>query len=338
MQVATHMEGENAATRSAEGEAEGDVEEEGECDNRIYRWSVQARARSLLERSFETDPYPRMDARTRIANQLKVTQRQVQIWFQNRRQREQRQCDQRTVDERKRARASSSQLQIPPECMPPRPAASTPSLPGCASPCGVPVGALAAPIGATFAVPGGIMTHNLQPGGYVGHNLTAQPGGYICQGYSTFVRPGDAQVHANMCAGGQSHILNNMISGGVRYMALPAQQQSQPTAWMPQYTRVQQAAYPQSYFYNSRVQCTQQLAMGSMGAGAAMPPCQYLQHPACIHVPSSCAGAQSSCAGASPMAVCQGQGAPPPLPPPQSDQAQQTTPAPSQPASPQTSK
>jgi len=66
-------------------------------ENRNYRWSVQLRARSLLEGLYELDPYPRLDAREHLAQQLNVTQRQVQIWFQNRRQRDQRQQKTGTV-------------------------------------------------------------------------------------------------------------------------------------------------------------------------------------------------------------------------------------------------
>ncbi|KAJ1632077.1 hypothetical protein T492DRAFT_991864 [Pavlovales sp. CCMP2436] len=71
-----------------------------------YRWSTELRARSLLESAFTSDAYPRMDQRLHLAAGLGVTQRQVQIWFQNRRQRKQHQRSARTSERRQPVKAS----------------------------------------------------------------------------------------------------------------------------------------------------------------------------------------------------------------------------------------
>lgn len=51
------------------------------------RWNVSYVTRRALERSFATNPYPKAAERARLASEFDVSQRQIQIWFQNRRQR-----------------------------------------------------------------------------------------------------------------------------------------------------------------------------------------------------------------------------------------------------------
>ena len=111
----------------AEGTRETARDADGLDDNRTYRWSVQARARALLEQAFASDPYPRMDARQKMAADLHVTQRQVQIWFQNRRQREQRQRS--LSDWQHRTRAT---LIVPPDQLERLHSCVTPSSAACA--------------------------------------------------------------------------------------------------------------------------------------------------------------------------------------------------------------
>jgi len=51
------------------------------------RWNITPAQRRLLERTYRTHPYPVLSLREQLGRELNVTPRQVQIWFQNRRQR-----------------------------------------------------------------------------------------------------------------------------------------------------------------------------------------------------------------------------------------------------------
>jgi len=52
------------------------------------RWNIPQSALALLERVFLLERFPAQEMRQRLAQDLDVTSRQVQVWFQNRRQRE----------------------------------------------------------------------------------------------------------------------------------------------------------------------------------------------------------------------------------------------------------
>lgn len=52
------------------------------------RWVPSDQAKNLLETIFTADSFPTFSVRTQLAHQLGIDARQVQIWFQNRRQRE----------------------------------------------------------------------------------------------------------------------------------------------------------------------------------------------------------------------------------------------------------
>ncbi|KAG8460797.1 hypothetical protein KFE25_010852 [Diacronema lutheri] len=54
------------------------------------RWNVTSQQRKVLERTYRTHPYPVLALREQLGRELSVTPRQVQIWFQNRRQRTRR--------------------------------------------------------------------------------------------------------------------------------------------------------------------------------------------------------------------------------------------------------
>ena len=51
------------------------------------RWKVNQQARTILEKVFFQEPLPSKETVSRLAFQLHVTTRRVQVWFQNRRQR-----------------------------------------------------------------------------------------------------------------------------------------------------------------------------------------------------------------------------------------------------------
>ena len=51
------------------------------------RWNIPSSALSMLEQMFSKDKFPSVETRKKIAGDLKVTPRQVQVWFQNKRQR-----------------------------------------------------------------------------------------------------------------------------------------------------------------------------------------------------------------------------------------------------------
>ncbi|EOD17576.1 hypothetical protein EMIHUDRAFT_243970 [Emiliania huxleyi CCMP1516] len=50
------------------------------------RWIVDGQSRVFLEQVFASDQFPSRHLRTQLADKLSVTARQVQVWFQNRRQ------------------------------------------------------------------------------------------------------------------------------------------------------------------------------------------------------------------------------------------------------------
>jgi Homeodomain-containing transcription factor len=52
------------------------------------RWTPSEDAKVLLETIFSADSFPTLAVRNQLASQLGIDPRQVQIWFQNRRQRE----------------------------------------------------------------------------------------------------------------------------------------------------------------------------------------------------------------------------------------------------------
>ncbi|KAL1521352.1 hypothetical protein AB1Y20_021019 [Prymnesium parvum] len=51
------------------------------------RWNIPAHALQILEQVFQKDKFPTVETRKNLSADLKVTPRQVQVWFQNKRQR-----------------------------------------------------------------------------------------------------------------------------------------------------------------------------------------------------------------------------------------------------------
>ena len=64
---------------------EGPVEPD---KSKMSRWQIGNGSLSVLEQVYTLDPFPGLDARRELAKQLNVSPRQVQVWFQNKRQRE----------------------------------------------------------------------------------------------------------------------------------------------------------------------------------------------------------------------------------------------------------
>ena len=54
--------------------------------SRRPRWTPSEDAKALLETIFSADSFPTFTVRNQLAEQLGIDSRQVQIWFQNRRQ------------------------------------------------------------------------------------------------------------------------------------------------------------------------------------------------------------------------------------------------------------
>lgn len=54
------------------------------------RWNIPKHALQTLEQIFLQDKFPSVETRKTLATDLKVTPRQVQVWFQNKRQRSQK--------------------------------------------------------------------------------------------------------------------------------------------------------------------------------------------------------------------------------------------------------
>ena len=56
-------------------------------DGHRYRWVLNPEDIDLLEQVFEASPFPSRQVRMQLASHLQVRPRQVQVWFQNKRQR-----------------------------------------------------------------------------------------------------------------------------------------------------------------------------------------------------------------------------------------------------------
>lgn len=88
-----------APAAAPEGDAEPEEEEDqGESSpsadmlpkkrkGKSTRWNIPKHALTTLEQVFTRDKFPTVDTRKNLASELKVTPRQVQVWFQNKRQR-----------------------------------------------------------------------------------------------------------------------------------------------------------------------------------------------------------------------------------------------------------
>lgn len=62
--------------------------DEDEKGNKISRWQIGSSALTVLEQVYAMEPFPGLDTRRELSRKLNVSPRQVQVWFQNKRQRE----------------------------------------------------------------------------------------------------------------------------------------------------------------------------------------------------------------------------------------------------------
>jgi len=65
---------------------EGEPEEDDR--NKASRWQIGSQALIVLEQVYTVEPFPSLDTRRELSRKLNVSARQVQVWFQNKRQRE----------------------------------------------------------------------------------------------------------------------------------------------------------------------------------------------------------------------------------------------------------
>lgn len=64
------------------------VREPGPTMKQAPRWHIDADALAVLEAVFKLDQFPNIETRKQLGIDLNVSARQIQVWFQNRRQRE----------------------------------------------------------------------------------------------------------------------------------------------------------------------------------------------------------------------------------------------------------
>jgi len=70
---------------------------------KMPRWNITKQVLDLLEEVFQLDKFPTADMRRRLATEFQVSPRQIQFWFQNRRQRERRSSPDGVIEEAEEA-------------------------------------------------------------------------------------------------------------------------------------------------------------------------------------------------------------------------------------------
>mmetsp|Transcript_5081 Transcript_5081/g.13963 ORF Transcript_5081/g.13963 Transcript_5081/m.13963 type:complete len:461 (-) Transcript_5081:490-1872(-) len=88
-----------------------------DVDDNGMRWSIAKSVRFTLEATFQRNQYPKTEERMQLAESLGVSHRQIQVWFQNRRQRARRGCKARGFSRqpaKSRAEGSTGRQQTKP--------------------------------------------------------------------------------------------------------------------------------------------------------------------------------------------------------------------------------
>ena len=97
-----------------------------EANGRRTRWTINQSSLQTLEAIFQHEQFPSQQLRTQLGAHLGVSPRQVQVWFQNRRQRERK--------EGAATAAAAAGYNIDPAALPAAPAAASARVSGLAAP------------------------------------------------------------------------------------------------------------------------------------------------------------------------------------------------------------
>eukprot|EP00967_Tisochrysis_lutea_P008764 scaffold10484_cov31-Tisochrysis_lutea.AAC.1 len=89
VEVEEHEDGEEADedVEGADAGGSDSASAKKQRKNKSTRWNIPKSALQTLEQMFERDKFPSVETRKKLAQELNVTPRQVQVWFQNKRQR-----------------------------------------------------------------------------------------------------------------------------------------------------------------------------------------------------------------------------------------------------------
>jgi hypothetical protein len=88
---APHLQGATTAKAPSSSKRPGDTASAGGAGtpkSRAPRWNIPPSALVILEEVFAAQHFPSVESRDKLAKELGVKPRQIQVWFQNRRQRE----------------------------------------------------------------------------------------------------------------------------------------------------------------------------------------------------------------------------------------------------------
>merc|ERR1712070_845362 len=81
------MQSENlGADAHAQSQGMSDAAKAADERNKASRWQIASGSLSMLESVYAVEPFPGLDTRRELARKLNVSARQVQVWFQNKRQ------------------------------------------------------------------------------------------------------------------------------------------------------------------------------------------------------------------------------------------------------------
>jgi len=73
---------------SADESLQGEGSASAEDKQKVSRWQIGSGSLGVLEQVYQMEPFPGLDTRRELSRKLNVSARQVQVWFQNKRQRE----------------------------------------------------------------------------------------------------------------------------------------------------------------------------------------------------------------------------------------------------------
>ena len=106
-----------------------EVSDEASWGRPVLRWNIDAAAAAVLRRAYSVCRFPTREQRAELARELGVTERRVQVWFQNARQREGTDACVPNLDVTRKKRARDA------EAAPPAAATPPPSVLSCLLAC-----------------------------------------------------------------------------------------------------------------------------------------------------------------------------------------------------------